>query len=442
MKTLSQEIVTINTKITNHSREMSRLLLDMDASARKYSLLRTEGYLETFYAASKAFEEEYTELTMMLKPANPPQSFIHFQRQYEDYLHNQTKNNNSALGWVTKETSQNWLNSLVDLHDSNREAINHSLLSIHDQAQYSIKNGLYGLSFSIIAAFFGVWFISKSIIIPLKQLTSGLRDLSQGREAPAIHVSSQDEFRDLAIAYNEMSSELREQENLRADFIAALSHEIRTPLSSIQESVSLIVEELMGPITGRQRKLLQIAIEELKRLRELLNHLMHTSLLEVSSTEKASQSINPLQLVNDCLTLLTPSANQKNIDLQVHTHDLPDTFFGYREEIQQVLINIIGNAIKFSPERSEVLIDIKQLPKDLLTINVSDTGPGIDESEQQLIFKKYYRSKSVRKHMNGVGLGLFISQKIIHNAGGNLTVKNNRQRGCTFTLSIPSKSHS
>lgn len=435
MKTLSQEIVAVNTKIINYSRELSNILLDMDASAQKYSLLKTEGYLETYSAASKTFEQEFYKLTSLLKTARQaPESFTVFKNQYEDFLYSQQ--NNDTPAFIDKATTQQWLNSLIDLHDSTRNTINTSLVSIHNQAQYSIRNGLLGLSLSIIAAFLGVWFISKSIIIPLKQLTSALRNLSEGKDAPAIHVSSQDAFQDLAAAYNDMSCELREQENLRTDFIAALSHEIRTPLSSIQESVSLIVEELMGPITNRQRKLLQIAIEELQRLRELLDHLMHTSILEVSSTPKTSQMIDPVLLIEDCLTLLQPSASQKDIRLFITAKKDCHLFSGYREELQQVLVNIIGNAIKFSPENSTVSICLNHM-KERLIIEITDEGPGINEDEKMMIFKKYYRSKSVRKHMNGVGLGLFISKRIVQLSGGSLTVENNDKKGCTFAVSLP-----
>ncbi len=441
MKTISQEIVTVDTKIINYSKELSRFLLDMDASAQKYSLLKTEGYLETYQSASKNFEQQFYQLSSLItKSGTTPQSFSIFKRQYEDFLQNQVLHGTSSPVLIDKETTQRWLNSLVDLHDSNRNAINESLVSIHDQAQDSIRNGLLGLSLSIIAAFLGVMFISKSIIIPLKQLTHALRDLSEGKDTPQIHVSSQDAFQDLAVAYNDMSSELREQENLRADFIAALSHEIRTPLTSIQESVSLIVEELMGPITNRQRELLKIAIEELKRLRELLNHLMHTSLLEIGSTPKTSQQIEPSQLISDCLTLLEPTARRKNIQLAVSSNDYSGLFSGCREEIQQILVNIIGNAIKFSPENSKISIHIRQQGEKLI-IEIADQGPGIREDEKLLIFKKYYRSKSIRKHMNGVGLGLFISKRIVQHLGGSLTVENNNNKGCTFTVSLPGNSN-
>lgn len=436
MKTLSQEIVTVNTKVINYSREMSRILLDMDASARKYSLLQTEGYLKNYYAASASFDKEFSQLNSLLQDKEQlPKSFLLFSHQYNEFSHKQSQQDNNSIAWIDKATTQVWLNSLDELHDSYRSKINASLVSIHDQAQHSIRNGLYGLLLSIFAAFFGVWFISKSIIIPLKQLTHGLRNLSEGKDTPPIHVTSQDAFQDLAAAYNDMSSELREQESLRADFIASLSHEIRTPLSSIQESVSLIAEELVGPITNRQQKLLLIAIEELKRLRELLDHLMQTSLLQTKGLDRSSQMLDPLQLVSDSLILLEPSAKQKNIRLTVDC-DNPCQVTGYPDEMQQVLVNIIGNAIKFSDDNTEVAIRIT-CRKETLTIRISDQGPGIDEAEKQLIFKKYFRSKGVRKHMDGVGLGLFISNKIVRHLSGNLTVENNTDKGCTFTISLP-----
>lgn len=236
-----------------------------------------------------------------------------------------------------------------------------------------------------------------------------------------------------------MNGELREQENLRADFIASLSHEIRTPLSSIQESVNMLAEEVLGEINEKQHKFLTIASSELTRITELLNHLMDVSILESKNDEQRKlQIIDPQQIMDDCITGISSSADHKHITITQDCQDSVGKIQGRPEELQQVFFNIIGNAIKFSPINSQIDITIlKGANPDYVLFKISDQGPGIPENEKSLIFNKYYRSKSARKHMNGVGLGLYISRKIVHSMGGAIQIENNIDTGCTFSVIVP-----
>ena len=105
-----------------------------------------------------------------------------------------------------------------------------------------------------------------------------------------------------------------------------------------------------------------------------------------------------------------------------------------------MFINIIGNAVKYSHEQSSVTVSYqKDRAKNFLLFQVSDTGPGIPEEELSLIFTKYYRTKGVRDHFDGVGLGLAISSKIITSCGGQIKVTNNQGKGCTFSFTLPAR---
>lgn len=441
---ISEEIVSINNVIANQSKVLIENLLEMDANAKKFTLLKKDIYWEYFETAQKLFDSSLLTIDhLSARGYIVPAVFSLFLDEYHDHVDMMGKNrfaNPENIAWVDETTINTWLALLVQLRDLNQSAIDQSLMRIHDRTLESMRNGLIGFGFSIIVSFFGVWFISKSIISPLKQLTHGLRTMSIGHYNNEIKVTATDEFLDLAAAYNEMNSELREQENLRADFIASLSHEIRTPLSSIQESVNMLAEEVLGGVNEKQHKFLSIASSELSRITELLNHLMDVSILESQNNEhKVLQIINPQQIIIDCITGLSGSAEQKNITIIENYQTNHTKIHGHPEEIQQVFFNIIGNAIKFSPVNSEVRITVlKAVNAGYVLFEIADDGPGIPENEKSLIFNKYYRSRTVRKHMNGVGLGLYISRKIIQAMGGTLQVTNNPQKGCTFSVTLPS----
>ena len=237
-----------------------------------------------------------------------------------------------------------------------------------------------------------------------------------------------------------MSRQLSEEENIRSEFIATLSHEIRTPLSSIHESVNMIIEEVFGAINEKQSKFLKIASMEIQRINKLLNYLLSVSVLEAGSKNKSSDKIEPKNLVKTSVELFTSQAEKKNITLEVAEGPRKPELYGVREELQQVFVNIIGNAIKYSQEGGSVHVSWrKDKEKNFLLFAISDTGPGIPEDELSMIFTKYYRTKTVRGHLDGVGLGLAIARKIVNGYGGKIFVSNNEQKGCTFSFTLPAR---
>lgn len=440
---LSEEIVSINNVVSEQSKVLIENLLEMDANVKKFTLLENDVYRDYFDEAQELFNSSLLNIEhLTARGYTVPAVFSLFLDEYNSHIDYASKTGPEEAGsivWVDETQLNTWLALLVQFRDINQNSIEESLMNIHDMTMNSMRNGLIGFGFSIVASFFGIWFISRSIISPLKKLTYALRTMSTGEYGGKITVSSKDEFRDLAVAYNEMNSELVEQENLRADFIASLSHEIRTPLSSIQESVNMVAEEVLGDINQKQQKFLSIASSELERITGLLNHLMDVSILESQSAEKrAFQIIDPKLVMDDCITGISSAAEHKQINITYSYGNNIGNIEGRVEEIQQVFFNIIGNGIKFSPVNSEIHITIlKDSNPDYVLFTISDQGPGIPESELTLIFNKYYRSRSVRKHMNGVGLGLFISRKIVQSLGGGIQVENNPDRGCTFSIFLP-----
>lgn len=443
MVVISEEIVGINNEIASQSKILLERLIEMDGYARRHTLVGSELYRDQFAAAQNKFNTSLQAINhLTARGYTAPSIFSLFLDEYTAYTFDSQQQviNPSDIIWVDRNTYTRWLGMLNQFRDANQENISKGLMRIHELTQQTTRNGLLGLLLSIFISLIGVWYIAGSLITPLKQLTRGLRSLPLGGSQPAsINVDAPGEFHDLANAYNEMHSELTEQENLRADFIASLSHEIRTPLSSIQESVNMLVEEVLGDINDKQRKFLTISSQELARINGLLNQLMDVSMLTTSpSEEKIARRIDPRRAVLNCIAALSGLASQKQISLIENSQPNCGEVRGRPDEFQQVLLNIISNGIKFSPAGSTITVQIvRNDSEDQLDIQVSDQGPGVAEAELSLIFKKYYRSNVVRKHMDGVGLGLYISSRIVHSMGGTISVKNNPEAGCTFTIRLP-----
>jgi signal transduction histidine kinase len=196
----------------------------------------------------------------------------------------------------------------------------------------------------------------------------------------------------------------------------------------------------MGDINERQRRFLLIASRELERITILLNHLMQISRLEAGAVEIHQREIDLCEFVLGAISRLIPAAEAK--DMSIHSDIAPgiSNFQCDPDNLQQVLLNLLGNAIKFSPQGSEILVSVRRDDAGKasnLVFSVTDAGQGIPDAEQALVFHKYYRASGVRDEVDGVGLGLSISKYIVEAHGGEIGVCSNPDVGSTFSFTLP-----
>lgn len=440
---ISEQIVGKNNQISALSKVVYESLLSMEVNDKKYRLLNKDIYKQYFEESQINFETNLTNiLGLESQNYSVPGVWKNLSKSYHDHLvslgNPDDLYNAEIEEWAPEDKIDDWLDDISEARIDNERAILISLLDINTKGKQSVRNGMIGMGITIVAGFIAAFFLSSSIIKPLKVLTHALKNVSTEKDSEKIHIKSKDEFGELATAFNDMSSQLKEEEELRSEFIATLSHEIRTPLSSIRESVNMILEGVLGNIGEKQRKFLDIAKSEITRIGDLLDHLLHESHLDSDSRKVMPTIIDPNKLVLEVSRGLIPTAKAKSVSMKLHKMANPPVIIGVKKELQQVLFNLLENAVKFSPRSGEVEIRLSlNERRDMLTYRVSDQGPGIPEQEQSLIFSKYYRAKKARSHMSGVGLGLSISKRIIKFHGGEIFVKNNEGAGCSFYCSLP-----
>ena len=439
---ISEKIVSKNNEISAISKVMYENLLSMDANDKKFRLLNREIYQQLFEEGQRSFEWNLVKLLALesddFEVSALWKSLAASYNGHKRTLLASAENGAQIDTWASEETINSWLETISDARRENERNIERSLLDINERGRLSIRNGLIGMGITIIAGLGAALFLSKSIIKPLKELKQALLKVSIEKDAEEIQIRRQDEFGELAAAFNDMSRQLKEEEELRSEFIATLSHEIRTPLSSIRESVNMLLEGVMGPVNEKQAKFLEIAQSEIFRIGDLLKHLLQVSHLDSDSRRVTPVLIDPNKLALEVSRSLIPSAKAKKVAMKLHKMASPPVIIGVKKELQQVLFNILDNAIKFSPKGGEVTIQLfLSEDKGKLVYQFSDQGPGITNHEQSLIFSKYYRAKNARGHVDGVGLGLSISKRIIQFHGGEIYVKNNKDKGCSFFCALP-----
>jgi signal transduction histidine kinase len=437
----TEHIVTTNNKIDKLAEVLLNSLFDMEANHKKLIILKKERYSEYFSQAKDDFEAALTDVVALSNSEGSGKIWHDLEFSY--YRHREGLWSTGdvpeiGLQWISDKVVSIWQKNITLAKNKNQIEIEAALHELNSKSLVSSRNGLYGFCLSILVGLFGILYLSRSIFSPLKKLTTGLRRISQSKLHKPITLRGGQEFNELATAYNEMSQQLTEEENIRNEFIATLSHEIRTPLSSIRESVNMIIEEVFGPVNTNQSKFLKIASVEIQRINKLLNHLLNVSVLESGIRKKAASKVRPEKLVDHSTAMFASFAEKKSVNLKINPPEKAPFLYGVREELQQVFINIVGNAIKFSPEGKTVFISWEMKSDSFILFHVTDRGSGINEEELSLVFTRYYRAKEVRGHLDGVGLGLAISKKIVTSYGGKINVKNNKAGGCTFSFSLPS----
>ena len=441
---ISERIVSKNYAITDHSKKMFESLLSMEENEKKYRLLNKDDYLTFFQDAQKAFELSLQKVLALETQGHDLSP--NWRKVYDTYLTYSESESTSQDGstvdapkiWIPEKIINDWIGLISAARIENQMEVEDATRELNRRGRKSVHNALIGLGISSMVGLLGVVYLAYSMIRPLKDLMRGIRSVAKDRYSEPVRIHSKDELGELAGAFNEMAERLRQEERLRSDFISMLSHEIRTPLTSIRESVNMVGEEVMGPITDRQRRFLEIAGGEIGRICDLLNHLMQASRLEPGALKLHLERVDAYALVTACIESLKPAAEVKKIDIASEVPPETPDVLGDAQYLQQVFLNLMGNAIKFSDPQSNVWVRVGQNSnRSQLTFKIVDNGPGILEEDQAKLFSKFYRAPSVRDHLDGVGLGLSITKNIVEAHNGTIWVESQVGQGSTFSFTLP-----
>lgn len=247
---------------------------------------------------------------------------------------------------------------------------------------------------------------------------------------------------------------MQESERLKSTFLSTVSHELRTPLTSVIGYSEMLLEGIAGPLAPEQRDYVQIIMEKGDQLLQLITGLLDVSRLDASGPYIARETVSVVDLIGGVLTALAPLARRKRVELRLDGLVDPPRVDGDREKLRQVLFNLIGNAVKFSPDGGRVGIAIAMgplMPDDEamlhthaargLRLSVSDSGIGIAADKQSRIFEPFFQvdSSSTREY-GGTGLGLALVKRFVEAHGGRVWVESALGRGSVFTITLPALS--
>lgn len=399
--------------------EIFSLIKDVESGTRVYVITGEEGYLEPFHLALKELPAKIEHLKHILS-SNPGQ-----QKRYDDLIrlidskiewqrHNIVLRNDFGFEAVQEAVATGRGRVIMeDLRKlvSEMKKEEYDMLSLHiKRADSTASKTIYLIVFGSVSSFFIVVAAVLMIRRDVKKRMEIEKDLREAK----------------------LSAE--EANRAKSDFLANVSHEIRTPMNAIIGMADLLSET---PLNEEQKKYVEVFRRAGDNLLSLINDVLDLSKVEAGKLELEQINFDPGKVIKNVVEMLGVRAREKGVSLSFDVNpDVPISVRGDRHRLRQILINLIGNAVKFTEEKGEVVVGIKRKAEggsDELLFYVRDTGIGIPPDKLETIFEPFSQAHSSTTRLyGGTGLGLVISKRIIEMMDGRIWVESRLGEGSTF----------
>ena len=293
---------------------------------------------------------------------------------------------------------------------------------------------------AVIAAIAVSFFVSRQVVTPVQEMMIASRYIAEGHYDERVHVpgdpskSEIDELSQLALSFNQMAAKLERIETMRSQLIGDISHELRTPLTAIKGSM----EGLMDGVLPANEETFHGIYREADRLQRLVSDLQELSRVEAGAYELELKPVDVLDLVTATVNRLELQFEDKGVIIESDVPDGLPPVKADEDRIGQVLLNLVGNALQYTPNGGTVKVKATQ-HEDEIFLTVNDTGIGISAEHMQHLFTRFYRIDKSRSRVGGgSGIGLTIAKYLVEAHGGRIWVESpGPGKGSTFTFSLP-----
>jgi two-component system, OmpR family, sensor histidine kinase BaeS len=272
--------------------------------------------------------------------------------------------------------------------------------------------------------------VSVRVTRPVTALTTAAGDLAAGRRDTRVGTDGPGELRTLATAFNEMADQLDVEDRLRRNLVADVAHELRTPLAILQASTEALLDGVDAPTPD----VLGSLNDEVSRLRRLVGDLETLASAEAAGLHLRVKPCDLADIATSATDLLSPLAEDRRITLT--TNVAPAPVMGDADRLNQIAVNLIANAIKFTPQGGTAAIHTSS-DRTSARLVVTDSGPGIPDDELAHVFERFWRGSN-RNTASGSGIGLAVVAELVAAHGGTVTADRAPEGGARFTVAIPS----
>jgi hypothetical protein len=232
----------------------------------------------------------------------------------------------------------------------------------------------------------------------------------------------------------------KQQLEFKNKFLSHVSHELRTPLTCIHQFVSLLLDDIAGELNVEQRFHLATVMKSVNQLNAMIRDLLQATRAETGKIRVEPRCVAVADLVTNAVTMMQAISREKRIGLEMGLDTRVPFMYADPDRVLEILINLIDNAIKFTPADGSVMVKacIVEADSDFVYISVTDTGRGINPEARALIFERLYQDPdAVDNSRKGLGLGLYIAKELVELQGGRIWVVSESGHGSTFTFTLP-----
>ncbi|RJQ49690.1 MAG: HAMP domain-containing protein [Nitrospiraceae bacterium] len=445
---VTRSILEVDNRLQDYDRKLTDVLLSMISHERKFIITRDEGLYNRFVLSTREFENYLGQIKGVTDNEYLKDMLLRVERLSRGYIslfEEEVKHVRSGRQYPADKYRDEKEAAADKIMGELRRLRDYTQKSMYDRVEklgaaegnawkVAITMGVTSLITGIIISVF----ITINITKPLSLIQRKTRDIAKGEFGSDLNISSPPEIKELARSFNIMCAKLKEIDRMKSDFFSLMSHELRTPLTTIREGTNLFLEGLQGtPATEKQKRLMTIINEECNRLINLVNSLLDLSKMEAGMMVYNFAEGDIASLIKRVAREMEPLAETKNIRIETHIQDFLPHIRMDSDRLLQVLRNLLGNALKFTPGEGVVKLSANVNGK-TVEVSVMDTGVGISEEKIGVIFDKYQRAVLADSgKITGSGLGLFIAKQIVTAHGGKIMVESVLGKGSTFTFVLP-----
>lgn len=245
---------------------------------------------------------------------------------------------------------------------------------------------------------------------------------------------------ELTMAYTELDRARKEQLIIKDQILSHVSHELRTPLTSVHQFITILLDGLAGEIGKEQKDYLQIALRNVDQLNKMIDDLLESTRADSGKWHFEPEPMNLQVILEELVQTFDSAAVGKKISLATEVGQNLPRLWADRDRVRQVLLNLLDNALKFTPEGGAIKVRAGVFEHDpaFVCISVADTGPGISPEDQEKLFRRLYQKNEANtSSRKGLGLGLYICKEIVSRHKGTIWVASQPGRGSTFSFTLP-----
>ncbi len=443
----ARHVLNVDYAILDYKEKLTDSYLSQLRYEKKYTITKDILLYNQYVSAKKGFAQLLSEALFVADTSEKKDSlnkikahYQHFQSLIDKEIEYVRGNQNYPKEGPKREmekTSDEILEELKKLEVYSRHDIQKRMKMLGESAASARVLGIVMSAIAILLVMATSFWITRSISRPLTILMDKTKEISKGVFNDNLDIPSPPEIAELTAAFNSMCGKLKMVDKMKSDFYSSMSHELRTPLTSIKEGINLLREGVGGAVPEKQKRLLAILSEESKRLIDLVNSLLDLSKMEAGMMTYSYEPGSLAPLIERAATEMIPLVEARKIAFRKEVEEKLPMIKIDRERILQVLRNLIGNAVKFTPEGGRVRVVARLMNREI-EVSVSDTGPGIKKENLTTIFEKFRQAPF--RHSNriqGTGLGLVIVKHVIDAHGGRVWAESEPGQGSSFIFVLP-----